>query len=733
MEAFTIPHFSRRGFIKIAAAVGGGVVFGFRLPADNETAAGAVPGPSFEPEFYLRIDPDNTVTFGLLKQEIGQGIETGLPMVLADELGADWETLRVEPVVFDRNLPGYRDRFGMMETGGSTSVLTNWLELRRAGAGARETLLLAAAREWGVEATECRAVNSRIFHDASGRSETFGHFATAAAALSPPAAPRLKRSDEFTLIGRPVHTRKNRRVVEGREPFGLDVRVPGMVYAAIARSPVVGGRVIRFDDRAARALPGVIAVVKVDGHRSSTPHWRFEEGVAVVAKSTWAAFNGRQALAITWDEGTNSGATDEAQRAQLEQATDADLVPGMVVGDVDSAFAGAAMVLEATYEVPFLGHNLMEPLNAVVQASDAACEVWAGSQSPQYTSVYLAELLNIPLEAIRFHPQSSGGGFGRRFFGDFVAEAAIVSRQVGRPVMSVWSREDEVRHGHYHPMSREHYRVAIDAAGRWVGMDYTGVTTFFRGAASSPFYPIPHLRERSRQVEPIVNVGAWRSVGEHPMCFGKESLVDEMARAVDADPFDYRIRLLNETLGEPPEGVGYAGMWRRNAELQPRLLRMLEILRERSRWDERGERGRHCGLAIGDFHGSSVCGQVAEVVSGSAGFRVTQVTCVLECGVVINPQLVRAQVEGSIAWALNAVVYGGVTVRDGRVQQSNFHDSPLLRLPEMPEIDILLLESDLPPGKVGEAAVPPLAPAVANAVFAATGRRVRGFPFSRYL
>jgi CO/xanthine dehydrogenase Mo-binding subunit len=501
----------------------------------------------------------------------------------------------------------------------------------------------------------------------------------------------------------------------------MDVRLPGMVYAAIARAPVAGARVLEYDDRKACEAPGVVAVVKVAGKQGDTPHWRFEEGVAVVASSTWAAFQGRRELHIRWDEGDRPSMSAADTNRQFAPGPAAALQAGRSTGDIDKAFAAAAKVLEATYETPYLPHHLMEPLNAVADVRKGACEIWAGCQAPQYTSNYLAQLLNIPIENIRFHPRASGGGFGRRFFADFVAEAALISQRVGRPVMSVWSREDEIRCGRYHPMRHDHYRVAVDADGLWSGIDYVGVTTFFRPASLSLLYPVPHLRERQRLVQPIVNVGPWRSVADHPRVFAEESMVDEIAAAVSTDPFEYRVRLLGNAKGGASS--------EHQARLRPRVLRVLAALRERSRWDERKTAGRHCGVAVSEFHGSSVCGQVAEIVWTDQGWVVSKVTCVLDCGIVVNPQLVRAQIEGSIVWALTAVLYGGITVREGRVVESNFHDAPVLRMDQAPAMDILLLESDLPPGKVGEAAVPPLAPAVANATFAATGKRVRSFPF----
>jgi isoquinoline 1-oxidoreductase subunit beta len=718
---------SRREFVKLSVTLSGGLIFKFDAMAaitDFEKQ-----NRPFAPNIYLQIDSDNLVTFRLLKQEMGQGVDTGLPMILADELGADWKTLRVELVKFDSSLPNSHEPFGLMETGGSTSTMESWDTLRRAGASVRETLILAAAQRWKVDPRECRTADSKVHHDESGRSATFGSLAAAALSIDPPSAPRLKNPHEFTLIGRPLHSRKNLSVVLGQASYGIDVRVPGMLYAAIARSPVVGGRVVKFDDSQARAVAGVVAVVKVDGKQGDRPHWRFEEGVAVVAESTWAAFSGRRVLRITWDDGERKKLSTARAKEQFTQAASTDLRMGLRVGDIDTAFADATKVIEATYETPYLPHNMMEPLNAVADVKKDACEIWAGCQSPQYTSHYLAELLGIPLQNIRLHPQSSGGGFGRRFMSDYVAEAAVISQRVDRPVMSVWSREDEIRHGRYHPMRHDHFRVAIDARGAWSALDYVGITSFFRPASVSPLYPVPHIRERHRQMEPIVNVGPWRSVSAHPMVFGQESIVDEIAAAVSADPFDYRVRLLNRTAELSSDGPNSEALLKRYAQLRPRLLRVLTHLRQRSRWDERQSAKRHCGLAISDFHGSSVCGQVAEVKATDQGLVVSKVTCVLECGTIVNPQLVRAQIEGSILWGLTAVLYGGITVRDGSVVESNFHDAPVLRMSEVPEIDILLLDSDLPPEKVGEAAVPPLAPAVANAVFAAIGQRVRSFPF----
>jgi isoquinoline 1-oxidoreductase beta subunit len=690
------------------AAAGAGLLLGLRLPR-GPRAAGAQDGP-FEPSAFLRIDADGTVTIFNGMAEMGQGILTSMAMAVADELEADWARVRIEQAPADPAF-GNPGLGGLQATVGSLSIRGSLAIWRRAGAAAREMLVAAAAQAWGVPAAECEAEQHVVRHRPTGRRLGYGELAGRAAALPVPANPRLKTPDRFRLIGRRVPRRDTPDKVTGRAVYGIDVTLPGLLVASVERCPVLGGRLASVDAADALAVPGVRRVVEVSG------------GVAVVADGYWAARAGRAALRATWQAGPGGRRSSAGIRQELlAQAAQ----PGPVArseGDAAAALAGPGRVLEAVYEAPFLAHATMEPMNCTAHVRPDACDVWAPTQSPGATQQRAMRITGLPRDRVRVHTTLLGGGFGRRSETDFVADAVEASRAVGAPVKVIWSREDDIRHDHFRPATAHVFQAALDARGRpaaWLhriagpsilgqrGFDTRrGVDpTMVEGAANLP-YAIPHLRVEYHPRDVGVPVGFWRSVGASQNAFAVECFVDELAHAAGQDPVEYRRALLGRA---------------------PRHKAVLEAAAARAGWGSPLPPGRFRGVAVAFSYGSYAA-EVAEVeVEAGGAVRVHRVVCALDCGLAVNPDQVRAQMEGGIVFGLTAVLHGEITLDAGQVQQSNFHDYPLVRIDRAPAVEVHVLESDHPPGGAGEPGVPPLAPAVANALFAATGRRLRRLP-----
>jgi isoquinoline 1-oxidoreductase beta subunit len=706
---------SRRDFLRAGAVGGGGLVLGLYLPALGRPAEAAAPGaPAFAPNAFLRIGTDDSVTVIVNHSEMGQGVYTSLPMLVAEELDADWSTIRVMAAPVD---PAYNHTaFGTQMTGGSTSTWSEWERLRQAGAAARAMLIAAAATTWKVDPAACRAQNGQVVHAASGRRLSYGRLAAKASGLTPPQTVTLKDPKEFTLIGKPTKRLDTPDKVNGRAVFGLDVKVPGMLVAVVARPPVFGGKLKSFDAGRARAVPGVRHVVEID------------RGVAVVAEGFWPAAKGRQALSIVWEGGPLSGLDSRAQREEYEGLA---AQPGAVArkeGDAAAAMGQAARRLEAVYELPYLAHAPMEPLNCVAHVRPGGCEVWTGTQFQTIDRDAAAAAAGLKPEQVKLHTALLGGGFGRRAVIDshFVREAVLLSKAVKSPVKVVWTREDDIRGGYYRPAAHHRIGAGLDAAGRpaaWRhrivcqsfmagtpfeammikdGVDATAV----EGAADLP-YDIPNLLVDWQQAPGGVPTLWWRSVGHSHTAFAVESFLDELAAAAGKDPYEYRLALLGK---------------------HPRHKRVLETAAGKAGWGKPLPEGRGRGLAVHESFGSFVA-HVAEVsVSGAGKVRVHRVVSAIDCGPVVNPDTISAQIEGAVVFGLSAVLHGEITFENGRVKQRNFHDYPLLRMNEMPEVETHIVPSTDKMGGVGEPGVPPVAPAVANAIFAATGKRLRRLP-----
>jgi isoquinoline 1-oxidoreductase beta subunit len=684
----------RRQFLKLTAAAGGGLLIGFHLPSLAATPDGyRLGGHHFSANSWIHLAPDDTVTLMVATSELGQGSMTAIPMLLAEELEVDWAKVRVAPapVNSDFNNPLTHRQ----STGGSTAVRGYWEPLRRVGAGTRELLIAAAARTWSVAAGECHARNSEVIHAKSGRRLRYGALLTVASKLTPPTEVRLKDPRDFRLIGKPVARLDTPAKVNGSAVFGTDVRRPGMLTAVVARCPIFGGKPMGYDAGAARAVTGVRQVVAIDS------------GIAVVADSFWSAQRGRAALDIQWEPGSKAKLDSAEIQTQLRAALRRRGNAQRDDGDVDKALASATRVVEALYETPYLAHACMEPMNCTADVRRDRCDVWVPTQAQTGARAAAAQVSGLPESAVQVHTTFAGGGFGRRLQQDFVIEAVQLSKAVGAPVQVLWTREDDMRHDFYRPANATQLRAALDTRGlplAW-SQRIAGPRAALRGVAIP--YAIDNVRVEEVEEDPGVPTGAWRSVGASQNGFTVECFIDELAHAAGRDPLAYRLALLKQA---------------------PRHRAALELAAGKAGWGRKLPAGHGRGLAVYE----SFAGWVAHVVEVSVtrgAIRVRRVVSAVDCGLAVNPAGVRAQTESSITFALTAALKGKITIRDGRVEQGNFDDQPLLRIDEMPAIEVHLVPaSHEPPGGVGEPGVPPLAPALANAVFAATGKRLRRLP-----
>jgi isoquinoline 1-oxidoreductase subunit beta len=710
---------TRRTFLKASGAMGVGLLLGFYLPptkrvqADTSTA-NPTKAPS-NPNAFIRIMPDNTVTIIVHKAEMGQGISTALPMMLVEELEADWDKIRIEsaPVHPDYYHTVWKNYQG---TGASTSISSTWDQLRLAGATARQMLIAAAATTWDVSPESCVAEKSYILHPASDRRLSFGELADLAAQMPVPENVTLKKPSEFKLIGKPVKRLDTNDKVQGKAVFGIDAQVPGMLIALIARPPVFGSRLQHFEAEAAKAIAGVKYVVELP------------LGIAVVADSFWAAKQGRDALTITWDEKPNAELSSEGlQRKYAELANN----PGLVVrkiGEVTPAFDAAAQKLEAVYETPYLAHAPMEPLNCIADVRSQSCDIWTGTQMQTTDQQAACAITGLKPNQVRIHTTLLGGSFGRRSnpHGDYVKEAVQLSKAIGKPVKVIWTREDDIQGGYYRPVHYSKIAAGLDKNGnitawshRLIGESIGKGTPFekllihegidhlsIEGADHA--YAIPNQLVDHHPVDNGVPVLWWRSVGHSFTAFVVESFLDELAVASGRDPLAFRLAMLGD---------------------QPRHRTTLELAAAKAGWGRKLPAGVHQGLALHKSFGSTVA-QIAEVSVNDEGKpRVHRVVCAVDCGIVVNPDTVRAQMESGIVYGLSAL-YEEITFKNGRVQQSNFHDYPVLRMDEMPKVEVYIVPSTEKPSGVGEIATPPIAPAVCNAIFAATGKRIRRLPIA---
>ncbi|HEV7732055.1 MAG TPA: xanthine dehydrogenase family protein molybdopterin-binding subunit [Candidatus Binatia bacterium] len=710
---------SRRRFLEAGAAVGAALLIGFELGDGRRVLAATTDGP-FAPNAFVRIAPDGTVTIIAKHVELGQGSYTGLATILAEELDADWSQVTVESAPADVAL--YKNLLvGAQLTGGSSAMANSWDQLRNAGGVARAMLVSAASAEWGVPASGITVERGVVQHAASGRRATFGVLAAKAATMPVPASVTLKEPKDWKLVGQQHLPRLDSKAkTDGSAQFTLDVYLPEMLTALIARPPRFGATVRSFDASAALQVNGVTDVVEVPA------------GIAVLGRGFWAARKGRAALKIAWDE---SAAEMRSSEALFTAYTELARQPGTRArrdGDPDAAIAGAATVVEAVYEFPYLAHAPMEPLDCVVRLGADACEVWAGSQAQTIDQETVATVVGLPKEKVQIHTLLAGGSFGRRATpnGDVAGEAASIAKAIGgrQPVKLVWTREDDIRGGRYRPLYVHRIRAGIDASGRIVGWEHRIVgqsifkgsalesrvkdgidPTSVEGATTLP-YDVGSIGVDLHTTDVGVPVLWWRSVGSTHTAYSTETFIDELAHAAGRDPVEFRRAMLAKA---------------------PRHLAALDLATQKAGWGTALPTGRARGFAIHESF-KTVVAQVAEVSLGADGRpKVERVVCAVDCGIAINPDVVRAQMEGSIGFGFGAALHSEITLVDGRVQQSNFNDYRPLRIEEMPAVEVYIVPSASPPTGVGEPGVPPIAPAVANAMFQLTGRRARRLPFAR--
>ncbi len=712
-------NMDRRAFLKASIVAGGALMIGINLPITTraEERLGLAPAPAadFTPNAFIRIARDGKVTVTVGQAEMGQGVMTSLPMIVADELEVDWANVTYEHGPADKAF--FNPAMGMQGTGGSSSVRGFFNPLRKASAQVREMLVAAAAASWSVAADTCRAESGKVIHAASGKSVPYGELLDAAAKIAPSATPKLKDAKDFRYIGKGAKRLDSPEKVNGKAIFGIDVRVPGMLYATVLRSPVIGGKVKTVDDTAAKAVKGVTHVVPL-GY-----------GVGVIADNYVNAKKGRSALKVTWDDGPMATVSSETiMKSFADAAAGKKGLEAKKVGDVAAAKTTAAKTVEAVYWAPFLAHATMEPMNFTADVRSDGAEVWGGVQAQMIVQGVVAKTAGVPVEKVKVNTTMLGGGFGRRFEVDYVIDATLLSKAAGKPVKVIWTREDDMQNDMYRPATYNKMAAGIDAAGKPVFWHHRVVNDAIMARAGKAFgfnlkddqlddssyegahnlpYKFANYQCDWVRVDTGVPVGFWRSVGSSHTGFSTECFMDELAGLAGKDPLEYRLSLL-----EP--GSRHAGV--------------LKLAAEKAGWGTKMPAGTGRGIAVAESFGSYVA-HVAEVtVSPDGKVKVNRVIVAADCGQIVNPDTVAAQMEGSVVYGLTAALYGEITIKDGKVVQRNFTDYKPLRMSEMPKVEVYIVPSTAPHGGVGEPGTPPIAPSVVNAIFAATGKRVRSLP-----
>ena len=700
---------SRREFVAAGIAAGAGLVIGFYLPHGPSESK-----DTFAPNAYLKIAPDGTITVVVARSEMGQGVRTSLPMILAEELEADWKQISIEQA-------GASTLFGDQSTGGSASVRTTWDPMRKAGASAREMLISAAAAEWGVPRSTCKAENSTVVHASSNRKLSYGELAGKAAALPVPTDPPLKQSKDYKIVGKPLDRLDVPAKVEGKAEYGIDFRLPDMKFAVLARCPVIGGKVANFDDRESKKNSGVRYVGKIG-----------DSAVAVVADSVWGAIEGRRLLNITWDEGPNKDLTSAAIFDSLKKAALGKAATLYSVGDVAKA---AGRRIDAAYQIPFMAHAPMEPGNCTAHFQGSSCELWAPTQVPQDVRDSVAQALGLESDQVKVNVTLMGGGFGRRLEHDYAVEAALVSKAASVPVKVIWTREDDMRFSTYRPASYHQLSARLDSQGWPTAFSHRIVSPSISGQKGSPgdggvdpdlkdeaplVYSFPNALLDYVAPETPVPLGWMRSVYALQAAFANECFLDELASAAGKDPLAYRLHLLAKD-----DDIKYFDATWHTA----RMRAVLQLAADKAGWGKPLAAGHYHGIACHGCFGTYAA-QVVEISMENDQPRVHRVVGAIDCGQVINPRMLEQQIQGGVIYALTNALRGQITIDKGRIVQGNFDDYAPIRMNEAPAIEAYFVDSSESPTGAGEPPVPPLAPALCNAIYAATRKRIRALPIA---
>jgi isoquinoline 1-oxidoreductase beta subunit len=740
----TITNVSRRGFLRQSFGAGAFVLGARVLPAP---AAAALEAAVFRPNIFVGIKSDGTVLIVAHRSEMGTSSRTSVPLILADEMEADWKRVRIEQAIGD-------SKYGDQDTDGSHSVRSFFGVMQECGASARTMLVEAAAKEWGVPASECKASLHQVVHTPSGKKLDYGALAASAAKLPVPEKSQLvfKKKSEYRYIGKDFPIYDLADITHGKAIFGMDAKVDGMVYASIEHSPVLGGKIKSVDNQEALAVRGVSQTVVLPDFKP--PHaFQALGGVAVIADNTWAAFQGRKKLKVAWDPGANASYTSSEYKKQLQTTARQSGKVVRNVGDVDNAFASAARTLEAEYYVPLLAHAAMEPLVAVADVRNGKCTVWAPVQNPQAVQDTVAAAIGIDKKDVICNVTLLGGGFGRKSKPDFCAEAAILSKQIGKPVKVVWTREDDIRFDYFHSVDVMYLKAGLDSHGKpsaWLqrtvfpsidstfalGVKYGGAGELGMGFTDMPF-DIPNLRAENGEAVNHVRIGWMRSVANIYHAFAICSFADECAHAAGRDPKDYLLDLIGppRNIDLKAQGVDYPNMG--PIETYPvdtgRLRKVIEIAAEKSGWGKRTlPKGHALGIAAHRSFLSYIATVVEVAVTPDGNISIPRVDTVVDAGMIVNPDRVRSQFEGAAVFGASLTLMGEITATAGKIDQSNYHNYPVARINQAPyETRVHIVETDAPPAGVGEPGVPPFAPALCNAIFAATGKRIRELPVGK--